>query len=218
MRGRVLIDLVTSNGAALVGHAHPHVTESINRVLASGAACAYDGAPQVDLAERLCAQVPAFERVRFTNSGTEATFYATRLARAATGRSRIVKFEGHFHGYNDTLAFSMWPNPNPTVSGPAIAPIPVVETAGLPPPAIDEVLVLPFNDIEAFRRAIAVAGDDIAAVILEPANFDAGCVLPVPGFLEAVRDETRRRGIVLIFDEILSGYRSEEHTSELQSH
>ena len=206
--GRVLIDLVTSNGAALVGHAHPRVTESIKRVLASGAACAYDGAPQVDLAERLCAQVPSFERVRFTNSGTEATFYATRLARAATGRSRIVKFEGHFHGYNDTLAFSMWPNPDPTVSGPAITPVPVVETAGLPPHAIDEVLVLPFNDIEAFRRAIAVAGDDIAAVILEPANFDAGCVLPLPGFLEALRSETRRRGIVLIFDEILSGYRT----------
>ena len=206
--GRVMIDLVTSNGAALVGHAHPHVTESIKRVLASGAACAYDGALQVGLAERLCAQIPAFERVRFTNSGTEATFYATRLARAVTGRTRIVKFEGHFHGYNDTLAFSMWPNPDPSVSGPIERPVPTVETAGLPPNAISEVIVLPFNDIEVFRRAMSTVGDEVAAVILEPANFDAGCVLPVPGFLEAVREETRRRGIVLIFDEILSGYRT----------
>jgi glutamate-1-semialdehyde 2,1-aminomutase len=206
--GRVMIDLVTSNGAALVGHAHPVVIESINRALASGAACAYDGPNQVDLAERLCAQIPAFERVRFTNSGTEATFYATRLARAATGRTRVVKFEGHFHGYNDILSFSMWPNPDPALSGPSDAPRPIVETAGLPPHAVDEVLVLPFNDLEAFRRAMTMVGDDVAAVILEPANFDAGCVLPLPGFLEAVREETQRRGIVLIFDEILSGYRT----------
>ena len=206
--GRVLVDLVTSNGAALVGHAHPRVVESINRVLRLGAACAYDGPIQVQLAERLCSQIPAFERVRFTNSGTEATFYAARLARAATGRTLLVKFEGHFHGYNDLLAFSMWPSPDPFQSGPDDAPHPVVETAGLPPHAIDELIVLPFNDVAAFRRAIATRGDEIAAVILEPANFDAGCVLPITGFLEAVRDETARRGIVLIFDEILSGYRT----------
>lgn len=206
--GRVLLDLVTSNGAALVGHAHPRISEAIRRVLGSGAPCAYDGPLQVELAERLCAQVPAFERVRFTNSGTEATFYAARLARAATGRTRVVKFEGHFHGYNDTLAFSMWPSPDPATSGPAEAPFPVIETAGLPPNAVDEVIVLPFNDEQTFRRVIGQIGDAVAAVILEPANFDAGCVLPAPGFLEAVRAETRRRGIVLIFDEILSGYRT----------
>lgn len=206
--GRVLIDLVTSNGAALVGHAHPRISEAIRRVLGSGAACAYDGPMQVELAERLCAQVPAFERVRFTNSGTEATFYATRLARAATGRTRVVKFEGHFHGYNDTLAFSMWPSPDPATSGPAEAPLPVIETAGLPPNAIDEVTILPFNDERTFRRVISEIGDEVAAVILEPVNFDAGCVLPAPGFLEAVRAETRRLGIVLVFDEILSGYRT----------
>jgi glutamate-1-semialdehyde 2,1-aminomutase len=206
--GRVMIDLVTSNGAALVGHAHPRIVESIRRALIVGAACAYDGPMQVSLAERLCLQVPAFERVRFTNSGTEATFYATRLARAATGRTRVVKFEGHFHGYNDSLAFSMWPSPDPALSGPADAPRPVVETAGLPPHAIDELIVLSFNDIDAFRRTMAAFGSEIAAVIMEPANFDAGCVLPVAGFLEAVREETTRRGIVLIFDEILSGYRT----------
>ena len=206
--GRAMIDLVTSNGAALVGHGHPHVRDAINRALTLGAACAYDGPTQVSLAERLCAVIPAFERVRFTTSGTEATFYATRLARAATGRTRVIKFEGHFHGYNDILAFSMWPSRDPQVSGPPHAPIAVPETDGLPPGAAGEVIVLPFNDLVAFRHAMDAVGSDVAAVILEPVNFDAGCVLPAPGFLEGVRDETRRRGIVLVFDEILSGFRT----------
>lgn len=205
---RPYIDLVTSNGAALVGHGHPRINEAVNRALHEGMACAYDGPAQIELAERLCAAIPSFERVRFTTSGTEATFYAIRLARAATGRTRIIKFEGHFHGYNNPLAFSMWPTPDPAISGPLESPRAIPETSGLPPSSFAEVTVVPFNEAEILVRTLDAIGYETAAVILEPINYDAGCVVPDAGYLELVRRETEKRGIVLIFDEILSGFRT----------
>ena len=205
---RPYVDLVTSNGAALVGHGHPRINEAVNRALNEGMACAYDGPAQIELAERLCAAIPSFERVRFTTSGTEATFYAIRLARAATGRTRIIKFEGHFHGYNNPLAFSMWPTPDPAISGPLDAPRSMPETSGLPPSSFAEVTVVPFNEAEILIKTLDAIGHETAAVILEPINYDAGCVVPDAGYLELIRRETERRGIVLIFDEILSGFRT----------
>ncbi len=205
---RPYIDLVTSNGAALIGHGHPRINEAVTKALHEGMACAYDGPAQIELAEKLCAVIPSFERVRFTTSGTEATFYAIRLARAATGRTRIIKFEGHFHGYNNPLAFSMWPTPDPDISGPLETPRAMPETTGLPPSSIAEVTVVPFNEAEILLKTLDAIGHETAAVILEPINYDAGCVIPVPGYLELVRRETEKRGIVLIFDEILSGFRT----------
>ena len=205
---RPYIDLVTSNGAALVGHGHPRINEAVTQALNEGMACAYDGPAQIELAERLCDSIPSFERVRFTTSGTEATFYAIRLARAATGRTRIIKFEGHFHGYNNPLAFSMWPSPDPAISGPLGSPRAMPETSGLPPSSFAEVTVVPFNEPEILLKTLDVIGHETAAVILEPINYDAGCVVPDPGYLELVRRETEKRGIVLIFDEILSGFRT----------
>lgn len=202
--GRRYLDLCMSNGATLLGHAHPAVAQAVRRAVELGLACAYDGETQVRLAERLVEQIPAFEMVRFTTSGTEATFYPLRIARAYTGRSKVLKFEGQFHGFNDPLAFSM-PSARPEADE-ALAPRP--ETAGLPPDASENILVAPFNDLDAFERALERHGDELAAVICEPISYDAGAILPRPGFLERVRAETARRGIVLIFDEVLSGYRT----------
>jgi glutamate-1-semialdehyde 2,1-aminomutase len=203
---RPFIDTCMSNGATLLGHAHPAVAAAVRRAVDLGIACAYDGEPQIRLAERLVEQIPSFEMVRFTTTGTEATAYTIRIARAATGRSRVLKFEGQFHGFNDALAFSFWPSGDE--GGPAEAPVPRPETAGLPPGAVEQILVAPFNDAAAFQRVLDQHGDELAAVILEPISYDAGAILPAPGFLELIRQETARRGIVLIFDEVLSGYRT----------
>jgi glutamate-1-semialdehyde 2,1-aminomutase len=204
--GRRYVDLCMSNGATLLGHGHPNIVAAVRRAADFGFACGHDGEPQVRLAERLVEQIPAFEQVRFTSSGTEATFYALRVARAATGRTGVLKFEGHFHGFNDALAFSFWPGLGE--AGPPDAPHTHAETAGLPPDTAAQVVVAPFNDATVFRRLLDRHGDHLAAVILEPINYDSGAILPDPTFLATVREETARRGIVLIFDEILSGYRT----------
>ena len=204
--GRHFIDLCTSNGATLLGHGHAAVSAAVRRALDLGVACAYDGEAQVALAERLVGQIPCLDLLRFTTTGTEATLYALRVARTCTRRERVLKFEGHFHGFNDPLAFSFWPALGE--GGPADAPTPLPETAGLPPGAAGEIIVLPFNDAAAFARALDHHSDDLAAVIMEPINYDSGAILPDPAFLALVRAETSRRGIVLIFDEILSAYRT----------
>ncbi len=206
LAGHRYVDLCTSNGATLLGHGHPAVTAAVRRALELGVGCAYDGEAQVSLAERLVAQIPSFEMVRFTTTGTEAISYALRIARTYTGRGRILKFEGHFHGFSDALAFSFWPPLD--AAGPPDAPRPHPETAGLLPASVEGITVLPFNDTMAFRRALDLCGDDLAAVVLEPINYDAGAILPDPDFLAAIRTETAKRGIVLIFDEILSAYRT----------
>lgn len=202
--GRRYLDACMSNGATLLGHAHPAVAAAVRRAAELGMACAYDGPDAVALAERLVEQIPSFEMARFTTTGTEATFYTIRIARAATGRPKVLKFEGQFHGFNDDLAFSM-PSARPETE-PLGAPRP--ETAGLPPNASAHVVVAPFNDLDAARRIFAEQGDQLAAVICEPISFDAGAIRPAAGFLELLREETARRGIVLIFDEVLSGYRT----------
>jgi len=201
--GRQYLDTCTSNGASLIGHGHPAVKAAVQKALDFGIACMFDGEAQVRLAERLVEQIPCFEMVRFTTSGTEATFYVTRIARAYTGRTRILKFEGHFHGFNDSLAFNF-----PAAGDGPATPKPRAETAGIPASAPGEVVVAPFNDAAGFVRLLDQHGDDLAAVIMEPINYDAGAILPEPAFLRTVREETARRGIVLIFDEILSGYRT----------
>jgi len=205
-QGRRFIDLCGSNGATLLGHGHPAVSAAVRRALERGVACAYDGEAQITLAERLVEAIPCFELVRFTLSGSEATSYALRVARTYTGRARVLKFEGHFHGYTDPLAFSFWPSAEQW--GPAEQPWPHAETAGLPPCATEQIIVLPFNDAGAFRQAMDRYGPELAAVIMEPINYDSGAILPDPGFLELVRTLTAQRGVVLIFDEILSAYRT----------
>lgn len=202
LAGRPYLETSMSNGASLLGHGHPRVVAAVQDALARGIACMADGEPQVSLAERLIAQVPCFEMVRFTTSGTEATHYAVRVARAYTGRPTVLKFEGHFHGFNDDLAFTF---PQPGDPG---AATPRPETRGMVPGAADAVVVIPCNDPAALRAALDRHGPELAAVVLEPVHYDAGAIPPAPGYLELLREETRARGIVLIFDEILSGYRT----------
>ncbi len=200
--GKPYIDMNTSFGAALMGHGHPKIREALNRAGQMGIACATEFPEQVELAEKVCAAVPSAEMVRFTLSGTETTWYIVRLARLFTGRKKIIKIEGHFHGYNDYLQFNYWPKPGEGL--PAVRP----ETPGFPEESADNIIVLPFNDPGALEETIRQRGGEIAAVIMEPVNYNSGCIMPGDGYLRKVRDITAGNGILLVFDEILSGFRT----------
>jgi glutamate-1-semialdehyde 2,1-aminomutase len=202
LAGNEYIDLCTSFGSALVGHAHPKVTEAIHKALDMGFMCAYENEWHARLAQRIAEALPCVEMLRFTLSGTETTYYAVKLAREYTGRRLVVKFEGHFHGYNDHLAYNYWPSPEE--AWPQTTPA----MAGLPQHLLGGCLVLPFNDFERVEETLATRGEDIAAVILEPVNYNSGTILPEPGFLELLRRLTEEQGVLLIFDEILSGFRT----------
>jgi glutamate-1-semialdehyde 2,1-aminomutase len=197
VEGRGYVDLVQSYGAVIAGHAHPHVVDAIRR--AAGEGTSY-GAPtyrEVLLAEAICARVPSVEKVRLVSSGTEATMTAIRLARGATGRSRIVKFAGNYHGHSDALL---------AASGSAVAHLDHSEgatvpgSAGVPPGAVADTVVLPYNQVP-------VLDDTIACVIVEPVAANMGLVAPAPGFLQGLRDECTRVGALLIFDEVITGFR-----------
>lgn len=203
--GREFIDLNMSFGASMLGHGHPAVREAVARATELGVMCGYETEHQTRLAERIAELIPSAELVRFAGSGTETTWHALRTAKVATGRTKVVKFEGHFHGYNDTLGYSFWPTPEQ--AGPAEAPRTVPESEGMPAAGIADTIVLPWNDAAALEDVLATHGTQIAAVIMEPVNIDSGTILPQPGYLEAARELTRRHGVVLIFDEILSGFR-----------
>ena len=204
--GRAYVDLHTGSGASLLGHGHPAVRRAVQRALELGIVCAHETPYQGQVAAKLARIVPSAEVVRFTGSGTETTWHAIRTARAYTGRSKVVKFEGHFHGYHDYLGWSSWPPLDQ--AGPEAAPTPVAESAGIPPELRQFVVLLPWNDAEALERTLRRQGHEIAAVIMEPVNYNSGTILPAPGYLEAARRLTREAGVVLIFDEILSGFRT----------
>ena len=202
--GREFIDLNMSFGASLLGHGHPAVVAAITRAAELGIMCGYESEAQTRLAERIVDIIPSAELVRFAGSGTETTWHALRTARVATGRPIVVKFEGHFHGYNDSLGYSFWPSAE--AAGPVSSPRPVPESAGMPDGS--SVIVLPWNDADALRAVFDAHGPQIAAVVMEPVNHDSGTILPVPGYLEAARALTTEHGAVLIFDEVLCGFRT----------
>jgi glutamate-1-semialdehyde 2,1-aminomutase len=212
--GRVYLDFFLSSGATLLGHGHPAIRRAVQEAADLGIVCAQETPHAALVARRLCELIPSAELVRFTNSGTETTWHAIRTARAYTGRSKVVKFEGHFHGYHDYLGWSAWPPLDK--AGAEAAPIPVPESGGIPAGLRDYVIVLPWNDADALERTLRAHAGDIAAVIMEPVNYNAGTILPAPGYLEAARRLTREHGVVLIFDEILSGFRT--GTSCAQGH
>lgn len=203
--GREYIDLCCSHGATLLGHGDGRVRRAVEAVLERGAACSYENELHADLAELLCATIPCFERVRFTGSGTEATMHCIRLARACTGRPKLLKLEGNFHGYHDQVMYAIG-TPADRL-GPESSPTPYPGSTGMAPGLGEQLVIVPYNrpDLleEAFRRHAA----ELAAVICEPVYYNAGCVIPTPEFLDALRGLTRRHGVLLIFDEVLSAFR-----------
>ena len=195
---REYIDYVGSWGPMIVGHAHPQVIERIKEVMADGTSFGAPTALELIMAEMVCAAVPSVEMVRMVNSGTEATMSAIRVARGHTGRDKIIKFDGCYHGHGDSLLVKAG-------SG--------VETLGLPDsPGVPEALAkltmsLPYNDLAVVESALATEGDSVACIILEPVIGNMGLIPPAPGYLEGLRALCDQYGVVLIFDEVMTGFR-----------
>src|SRR5579872_1512376 len=196
--GRDFIDYHLGSGPALLGHAHPEIVEAVQRQVAKGSTYYFLNEPAIRLAERMVGALPISDQIHFTGSGTEATFFALRVARAATGRQKILKFEGGWHGMND---YGLW---GTVPSHPSAYPNAEPDSRGIPDAIRGQVLVAPFNDAARAASLIEQYASELAAVIVEPLER---VLVPVPGFLETLRDVTRRHGIVLIFDEVVTGFR-----------
>lgn len=203
--GRRYVDYVLGQGPALLGHASPLVADAVAAQARRGVAYAAQHEQEAEVAERLCAMVPAAELVRFNSVGSEAVHGAIRLARGHTGRSVIVKFEGNYHGWLDPVLYSV--HPDLAAAGDARHPAAVGGTAGLPPEGASGLVVLPYNDAEVFAQTFAELGDRVAAVIMEPILCNTGCITPDAEFLAAARQLTTDHGALLIFDEIITGFR-----------
>ena len=196
--GRAYIDYIGSWGPMILGHAWPPVVEAITEAARRGTSYGAPCALEVELAERVVRMVPAIEKVRFVSSGTEATMSALRLARGFTGRNKILKFDGCYHGHADSLLVA---------AGSGVATLGIPGSAGVPAGTVADTLVAPFNDLAAVERVIAAHGADLAAVIVEPVAGNMGCVPPRDGYLAGLRDLTRKAGALLIFDEVMTGFR-----------
>lgn len=204
--GNEYIDYLLGLGPMILGHRHPVVTKAVSEAITEYGTCF--GLPyelEIEAAEKVVAAVPGVEQVRFANSGSEAVGTAVRLARATTGRRLIVRFEGHYHGWQDTVYWSN--HVDPQLAGPADHPRPVAMGPGVPAELEDTLLVLTWNDPDSFVKLMDERGDEVAAVLTEPAVFNTGCILPEPGYLELLRSETRKHGALLIFDEVITGFR-----------
>lgn len=192
------IDYVGSWGPMILGHAFPSVVKAITTAARNGASFGASTPLEAELAEMVIAAVPSIEKVRFVNSGTEATMSAIRLARAYTKRKYIVKFEGCYHGHADFLLAK---------AGSGIATLGIPGSAGVPPEFTKLTLTLPYNNLDAMKKALKRFKSQIAAVIVEPVVGNMGCVLPSPGYLEGLRELTSKDGALLIFDEVMTGFR-----------
>ena len=203
--GKEYLDLCCSHGATLLGHGDARVRRAVEAALGLGAPCSYENEQHAELAELLCKTVPCLERVRFTGSGTEATLHCLRLARAFTGRPKVLKFEGNFHGYHDQVMYSIG-TPADRL-GPESSPTLWPGSTGMPAGLADQLVVVPYNRPDLLEDAFRRHGHELAAVIGEPVYYNAGCILPTREFLEALRRLTREHGALLIFDEVLSAFR-----------
>jgi glutamate-1-semialdehyde 2,1-aminomutase len=196
--GRRYVDYVGAWGPAILGHAHPRVMTAVIDATANGLALGATGPLEIDLGEAIRAAVPSMERLRFTSSGTEAVMSALRVARAATGRDLVVKFAGAYHGHSDGVLVE---------AGSGLATQAIAGSAGVPAAVAETAIVLPFNDPAAVRRAFSEHSGRIAAVIVEPVIANAGVIPPATGYLELLRDATKADGALLVFDEVITGFR-----------
>lgn len=204
--GNTYIDYLLGLGPMILGHRPAKITQAVVDVIQNrGTVFALPTAEETTLARKVSAAVPSMEMLRLCNTGTEAVLYATRLARAFTKRQKIVRFEGMYHGFSDSVYWSK--HPDPATSGSDSRPIPVPQGPGMPRGLEDSLIILPWNDIDALREVIAREGDQIAAVLTEAVMCNTGCILPLPGYLEAMRELTASRGILLIMDEVITGFR-----------
>ena len=196
--GNQYVDLVGSWGPAIVGHAHPSVVDAVRRALGSGLSFGASCTAETELAELIVDALPSVEMIRFVNSGTEASMSAIRLARAATGRTKILKFIGCYHGHVDGLLVA---------AGSGAATFGVPDSAGVPQSYAHETLLAPFNDLAAVERTMSQHGSEVAAILVEPLAGNMGYVEPVDGFLPGLRSECDEHGALLVFDEVMTGFR-----------
>jgi glutamate-1-semialdehyde 2,1-aminomutase len=203
--GREYIDLCCSHGATLLGHGDIGVRRAVEQVLERGSACSYENELHTELARLLCDTIPCCERVRFTGSGSEATMHCLRLARAYTGRTRLLKFEGNFHGYHDQVMYAIGTPADQL--GPETAPTAYPGSTGLPEGLDHNLVIVPYNRPDLLEQAFRQHGHELAAVLCEPIYYNAGCIIPSAEFLAALRRLTHEQGVLLIFDEVLSAFR-----------
>ena len=196
--GRSYIDYVGSWGPMITGHAHPEIISAVKKAATRGLSFGAPCPAEVEMAERLCAIVPGMDMVRMVNSGTEATMSAIRVARAATGRDLVIKFEGCYHGHADSFLVK---------AGSGALTLGVPTSPGVPPAVADLTVTLPYNDLEAVTQCLAERGQDVAAIIVEPVAGNMNCIPPVPGYLEGLRSACDEHGCLLIFDEVMTGFR-----------
>ncbi len=196
--GNEYIDYVGSWGPLLLGHRHPEILAALAEALEIGTSFGAPTEREIELAEAIIRAVPSIEMVRLVNSGTEATMSAIRVARGFTGRDLVVKFEGCYHGHVDSLLVK---------AGSGVATLGIADTQGVPKAFCDTTIALPYNSVEAVEQAFRAHGNRIAAIIVEPVVGNMGCVPPLPGYLEALRRITERFGALLIFDEVMTGFR-----------
>jgi glutamate-1-semialdehyde 2,1-aminomutase len=196
--GNFFVDYVCSWGPLIFGHAHPKIVKAVQKAAEKGTTFGASTAIEVELAQMIVDAVPSIEMVRLVSSGTEADMSAIRVARGYTGRAKVVKFEGCYHGHSDSLLAK---------AGSGIATFGLPDSAGVPEHLTADTITLPYNDLEAVRSACEMEGENIACIVLEPVAGNMGVVPPKPGYLQGLRDICDSYGIVLIFDEVISGFR-----------
>jgi glutamate-1-semialdehyde 2,1-aminomutase len=204
--GNEYVDFMMSFGALIQGHAHPAIVKTVCDAMAKGSHFAAATSAEVEAAEHFCRTVPCAETVRFTNTGSEATMLALRLARAHTGKNKFLKFEGHYHGWYDPFLLNAHSH-HPEELGPIDNPTRVPDSQGIPSATFDDVVLAPWNDEAALERILKTQGHELAAVITEPIMANMGCILPRDGYLQRMRELTREHGVLLILDEVVTGFR-----------
>jgi glutamate-1-semialdehyde 2,1-aminomutase len=197
--GREFLDMSMSHGATLLGHAPNCLREVFDKVWELGGLCSLDGQYPIELAEQICEIVPCAERVRFTGSGSEATLHALRLCRAVSGRDKIIRFRGHFHGYHEFTFIGGHPPADQLDAKP-----PYRESPGIPESLAELIIVAEYNDLEALERLVKQHKHEAGTILIEPVDYNCGAILPEPGFLEGARQLADEHGLILFFDEIQS--------------